>query len=78
MLAKNGFSLPLHPFQIISWLIELWHLLIPMLLATSNFEAPEIISLNILFYVSSFFVIFAGFLCIKSVPSIDIMPEPIL
>lgn len=75
MLTKNGFSLPLHPYQILSWIIELWHVIVPIFFTARDFHSPGIVCLYILFYLSSIIVILAGFLATKSIPSIDLNIE---
>ncbi|OMJ74695.1 hypothetical protein SteCoe_26339 [Stentor coeruleus] len=77
MLTRNGFSCPLHFLQVFSWFLELWHVFVPIFIASKENLSIKSLSFLVLFYISSFSVIISGYLATKSNPSISVKAEPI-
>ena len=77
MITKNGFTFPLHPFQILSWIIFFIHILIPVLLLYPYISEPRGIVLMILFYLFHAIVLVSAFLATRSIPSIEVKKDPI-
>ena len=77
MINKNGFSAPLHPYQIISWIIYFWHTVEPpLLILPYQVQSLKIVFL-ILFYISHIGVFIYGYKATKSNPTIKITLEPL-
>lgn len=68
----NGFSLPLHPYQIMTWLIVLWHTILPIIAYTvlPSLQVSKIFP--IIFYLSQVILIIIGFIVTKSDPSVSL------
>ena len=77
MINKNGFTTPLHPYQIISWIIFFWHTIIPPILISPFLDLQEMIIFLIIFYITHILVINFGYKATKSNPSVAISYDPI-
>jgi hypothetical protein len=77
MLKKNGFTIPLHPFQILSWVIFAIHTLVPVLLVYPYLNLSSIIIFLFLFYSFHTTVLITAYLATKSNPSISVSTDPI-
>lgn len=73
----NGFSCPLHPWQILSWLWIIWHSTLPGAILPIKTNSPTYLLLPLLFYLIWLFVIIFGFLLTKSNPSQSKSIDPI-
>lgn len=77
MLTKTGFSMPLHPYQVLTWVIFCWHSIIPPILIIPSESLGEKIYFLLLFYTTHAIVLVSGFKATKSNPSISMTPQPL-
>lgn len=77
MLDKNGFSLPLHPYQILTWVIFAFHTIFPVLTIIPLLNFQKRVGFIVLFYLSNLFVLFFGYKSTKSNPTITQSKDPL-
>jgi hypothetical protein len=64
----NGFSLPLHLYQLGTWLLVFWHFFIPIITQIVSPFSELSFTFPVLFYISSVILVVSGFVVTKSDP----------
>jgi hypothetical protein len=77
MMKKNGFTSPLHPYQILTWIVFAFHSISPGLLIFPNLDSEKGMIFLVIYYISHASVLITGFLCTLSNPTIQKSREPL-
>ncbi|CAG9330227.1 unnamed protein product [Blepharisma stoltei] len=77
MNKKNGFRTPFHPFQIASWVVMIFHILIGILCISFLLSKEYLIVFLLLYYSTLLALLIQGLILTKSDPSVSIPIENI-
>ncbi|CAG9321250.1 unnamed protein product [Blepharisma stoltei] len=73
-VKRNGFGTPLHPFQIISWVVATFHLFLSSIVIVTMLDITPRIIFGVGFFTSKAFLIILAYKATKSDPT-DLWPN---